>query len=92
MPPMHMFPQISYLKPLSWLVGWYASFCNEATHAACTETGEAVVVDVTIPRDASENPGMYMAPDGFHPNRKACDYFAAAMAIAAFKEMGVRSR
>ena len=74
MPPMASFPQISYLKPLNAIVGLYAGWINQASHAACKITNTAVCMDILIPGDGESNPEKYMAPDGFHPNFLACKF------------------
>ena len=81
MPPMEKFPQISYLKPLNLLVGYYVKLMTNVTKKVCMANEKelntiCVEWSETGIDTSTESIKKMMAPDGFHPAQPANEIMA----------------
>lgn len=94
MPPMEKFPQISYLKPLNLLVGYYVSLMTNVIKNVCFANADELntyCVELSeVGIDASpDNINNMMAPDGFHPGQGANEIMAKQI-TDVYKERNAR--
>ena len=86
-PPMHAFPQVSYLWPARALFRRAAAAMTAAARRACARAGDGTAsAAVDLSRYALDDPAWVasmMAPDGFHPARGACELLAPHICAAA---------